>query len=215
MAHEVAREYWRNCSNTFITNKEYYEKCESVLDREVLPRLNRPDSTLDAGCGNGRFTLLLARASKRVDAFDLSPALISEAQAAAKARDCRNIHFWVGDLVDLRQRLDRYDVVACMGVISTIVDEWALQRAVGALSRATKPGGILLLRDSVSLLPDGQLVESSDYATRYRNVESYRRVFEELNFQLMLEIPLVEFGTSRNGFFLYRSAAARPEKFRV
>lgn len=205
VAHKVAHQYWRKCTNTFITNKEYYEKCESILDTKILSRLNNPDCTLDAGCGNGRFTLPLARASKRVDAFDLSPALISEAQAAAKARGCGNIRFWIDDLVDPKQKLNRYDVVACMGVISTIIDDWAFQRVVGTLSRATKPGGFLLLRDSVSLLVDGQLVENNNYATRYRNLENYCRVFEDLSFEMELEIPLIEFGTSRNGFFLYRS----------
>jgi len=91
------------------------------------------------------------------------------------------------------------------GVTSTIVDDWAFQAALDTLTRATRPGGLLLLRDSVSFLPDGQLVESNDYATRYRYREEYHQALERRGHRLEWSMRLVEFGTSLNEFSLYRA----------
>jgi O-antigen biosynthesis protein len=204
-AHQVAHGYWQKCSNSFLANPEYYDRCEVVLNQHLLQKLERPSRTLDAGCGSGRFTLPLARVSLRLDAFDLSPTLIEEAKANARKQGLDNIRFWVDNVVAPKSRLKTYELVSCMGVISTIIDEWAFLQVRDVLTEAVKPGGLLLLRDSVSLLPEGRLVDTSDYATRYRNRDEYRRAFQSVGFQLDLEITLAEFGTSVNAFFLFRA----------
>jgi 2-polyprenyl-3-methyl-5-hydroxy-6-metoxy-1,4-benzoquinol methylase len=203
-AHQVAQEHWRQCTNTFITNAEYYTKCENAIRHEVIPRLGHLGRLLDAGCGNGRFTLLFAQTSDDIDAHDLSPALIADAQRAASDAGLTCVRFYVDDVIHARTPDEAYDVVSCMGVLSTIVDDWAFQTVTRKLSGALKTKGLLLLRESVSLLPEGQIIESETYATRYRNEKEYCAHFSELGFTLEHTIPLAEFGTSVNRFYLYR-----------
>jgi SAM-dependent methyltransferase len=202
--HLTSLRYWQACSNTFITNPEYYDKCENVLRGSILPKLGNIRRLLDAGCGNGRFTLLLAGASAEAEAYDLSPSLILNASMSAKDAGAGNIRFQVKDICGGGWKTSHYDVVSCMGVFSTIIDDWAFRKAALELRNAARPGGLLLLRDSVSLLPDGQLVESETYATRYRNENYYRGVFSGLGLTLEHEELLVEFGSSVNRIYLYR-----------
>jgi 2-polyprenyl-3-methyl-5-hydroxy-6-metoxy-1,4-benzoquinol methylase len=203
-AHKVAQEHWRQCTNTFVTNTEYYSKCENAICNELIPRLGRIGRVLDAGCGNGRFTLLLAQMADDIEAHDLSPALIAEAQQAASDAGLTRVRFYVEDVIHARIPAGAYDAVSCMGVLSTIVDDWAFQAVTRKLSAALKTKGLLLLRESVSLLPEGRLVESDTYSTRYRNEQEYCAHFSTLGFTLEQTIPLAEFGTSVNRFYLYR-----------
>lgn len=203
-AHIIAQDYWRQCTDTFITNAEYYVKCEKAICNELIPRMGRVRRLLDAGCGNGRFTRLLAQTSDKVEAHDLSPALIAEAQRAAASGGLSNVRFYICDLIHADAPTGTYNVVSCMGVLSTIVDEWAFQVTTGKLSDALEIGGLLILRESVSLLPEGQLVQNDTYATRYRNEDEYCAHFSEMGFMLEHTITLVEFGTSVNKFYLFR-----------
>lgn len=203
-AHEIANKYWKHCANTFITNPEYYDSCDSVLKSEILPELGMPYRALDLGCGNGRFTFVLATVAQQIDACDLSEALIAQARQSAENQAVTNVRFWVEDIITGQLQPSTYDLVSCMGVLSTIIDGWAFHRILQAMRSALRPGGRLLLRDSLSRLPEGQLIESETYATRYRNEDDYRREFEELGLVLEYERLLVEFGTSINRFFLYR-----------
>ena len=205
-AHTVAHRYWASCSNTFITNPEYYDRCEAVLTEDVLPRLGSPHRVLDVGCGSGRYTLVLATIARFVDACDLSPALIAQARRNASERSVQNIAFRLEDITYAHPRRSGYDLVSCMGVLSTIVDDWAFRKITAAMRVALRPGGLLLLRDSVSRLPDGELVESDTYATRYRNEEAYRNRFAELGLTLVYDSLLAEFGASVNRYYLYRAA---------
>jgi SAM-dependent methyltransferase len=209
-AHEVAHRYWANCSNTFITNPEYYDRCEAVLNGDILARLGAPDRVLDLGCGSGRFTLVLAKIAGRVDACDLSAALIEQARCNAREQSVTNVRFRVEDITNAQLPRSAYTVVSCMGVLSTIVDDWVFRRITGVMRTALRGGGLLLLRDSVSRLPEGQLVESDTYATRYRNEDAYRDRFVEMGLTLEYETLLAEFGTSVNRFYLYRLAS--PER---
>jgi 2-polyprenyl-3-methyl-5-hydroxy-6-metoxy-1,4-benzoquinol methylase len=205
-AHAAAHKYWASCSNTFIANREYYETCEAVLKGEILSRLGKPHRVLDLGCGNGQFTFMLATVAEAIDACDLSGALIEQARQRAQDQAVKNVRLWVEDIIWMQPRQSAYDLASCMGVLSTVVDDWAYRAVIRTLRTSLRPGGLLLLRESLSLLPEGQLVESETYATRYRNEEAYRREFEQLGMVLEYEALLAEFGTSVNRFLLYRVA---------
>jgi SAM-dependent methyltransferase len=204
-AHTAARAFWRNCSSTFLTNPEYYDACETVLKRDILPSIEARRRALDAGCGNGRFTEALAKHAEKVDAFDLSPMLIEQARAAAVSKGTSNIDYWMDDIVDPKRRLGRYDLVACMGVLSTVVDDWAAEKVARLLMRVAEPGAYCILRDSVSLLPEGQLVKEPHYAINYRNKDKYEALFTGEGWRLKRLVPLVEFGTSLNAFVVFQA----------
>lgn len=208
-AHIVASQYWANCSNTFLADADYYEKCEVVLCQNVLSRVGFVDRVLDLGCGSGRFTLLLASTGRNVDAFDLSPTLIEQAARSAREQNIRNIRFRVEDITCTKLHRSVYGLVSCMGVLSTIIDDWAFQKVTHMLRATLQPEGWLLLRETLSSVEQGQLVESDGYAIRYRNENAYRNTFRDLGFNLESEIPLISAGTCANRFFLYRVAGGR------
>lgn len=202
--HVVALDYWKNCSNSFLANPEYYERCEVELRQSVLPRVGRVERLLDAGCGNGRFTFVFAEAASMVDAYDVSSALIGQAREAAKSRGAKNINFRVEDIARAKWAPSSYDVASCMGVLSTIIDEPIFLAVARKLRAAARPGGFMLLRDTVSLLPEGELVQSDTYAIRYRHENHYRQTLANLGMTLEYEAPLIEEGKLVNRIYLYR-----------
>jgi 2-polyprenyl-3-methyl-5-hydroxy-6-metoxy-1,4-benzoquinol methylase len=202
--HQVALRYWKDCSDTFLASPEYYDRCEKELRSQILPRLGKVQKLLDAGCGNGRFTLLLAQAAQAADAYDVSPLLIERARAAAEAAHIGNVCFEVRDISGVQLKSASYDVVSCMGVLSTIIDEPVFLRAVQRLRKALRPGGFMLLRETLSSLPDGELTETEGYAIRYRNDARYRHTLAEKGLQLEYEAMLIEAGSLTNRIQLYR-----------
>jgi 2-polyprenyl-3-methyl-5-hydroxy-6-metoxy-1,4-benzoquinol methylase len=202
--HQIALQYWKNCSDTFLASAEYYGRCEQELQNCILPRIGRIERLLDAGCGNGRFTLLLAKAARIVDAYDVSPPLIQLARNAAKSAHVTNVRFRVRDIAKLAARESAYDVVSCMGVLSTIIDEPAFFRVLDSLRKAVRAGGFVVLRETLSSLPEGQLVESESYAIRYRNEDRYRQTLADRGMTLEYEAPLLQESSLVNRIQLYR-----------
>lgn len=82
--HDQAHEYWKNCACTFLaSDPEYYNRQELAL-RRLLGNLDcSAGSALDVGCGNGRFSMVIADFVQQVFAFDLSNNLIHQAQKSA------------------------------------------------------------------------------------------------------------------------------------
>ena len=115
--------------------------------REVLERLNLTSDAVvvDLCCGDGLFTLPLARIVEKVIAIDLDPATLSVAQDRAHSEDISNCTFVVGDAYDLARLVPgggRVDVVMIANTFHGVPDKARLARAVAA---ALKPGGRLVV----------------------------------------------------------------------
>jgi SAM-dependent methyltransferase len=94
-------------------------------------------AALDAGCGSGANTVLLADAFTRVTGCDLS----EEAVRLARRRGLERL--LVADVNRLPLRTGAFDCVLCADVFESLeVDE---RRALEELARVTKPGGRLVL----------------------------------------------------------------------
>jgi SAM-dependent methyltransferase len=94
---------------------------------EVAAR--RPQSVLDAGCGEGWFARLVA--APRVECVDLSPAAVAAARA-------QGLSARVGDIQDLPFDDSEFDVVACHWVLYHLPD---VERGLRELARVLRPGG--------------------------------------------------------------------------
>lgn len=72
------------------------------IERELLQNLDGIHTVFDAGAGNGRFSILLARQGLEVTHFDISLPMIEEAKAAAaEAGVLDRVRFVQGSLEDL------------------------------------------------------------------------------------------------------------------
>jgi len=106
-----------------------------LFAREVA----RGRDVLDAGCGEGFGTVLLAETARQVTGIDYSPAAVAAATAAYRRP---NLEFRHLDVYAL-PRLDlRFDVITNFQVIEHLADPAAFLTAVRA---ALKPDGVLIL----------------------------------------------------------------------
>jgi len=96
-----------------------------------------------------------------------------------------------------------FDVVSCMGVTSTIVDESEFAKLVVCLKSYLNDNGILILKDSLSKISDQILCdEKTGYIALYREYRRYMDIFAKTGFRFIDEIRLVDSETKFNSIFI-------------
>lgn len=114
-------------------SKNRLERCLGGSIKSVLSN----HTVLEAGCGAGRFTELLAPYCKELYTFDLSSAI----EANFENNRSENITFFQADILDIPFEDAVFDVVICLGVLQHTPDS---KRAIEELWRVVKPGGKLI-----------------------------------------------------------------------
>jgi SAM-dependent methyltransferase len=102
---------------------------------------------LDVGAGVGATGLALAERGARVVALDLTPAMLAAARAQAEARGLANFETRLGDAAALPFPSDAFDLVSCRVCAHHFARPL---EALREMARVLRPGGRLLLVDSVS-----------------------------------------------------------------
>jgi SAM-dependent methyltransferase len=100
---------------------------------------------LDVCCGSGASALPAAAIvgpSGFVLGIDLADRLLEHARAKAKARELLNMHFRVGDILDLRIPDDQFDAVVCVFGIFFVPD---MPLALRLLWERVRPSGKLAI----------------------------------------------------------------------
>jgi SAM-dependent methyltransferase len=104
------------------------------------PVRSRDGLVLELGCGSGLLTRELTAAGHRVIATDASPAMLELARSYAPASED------IRALVLPEDPLPQADAVVCLGhVLNYLPDEAAVDKALTAIARALRPGGLLAL----------------------------------------------------------------------
>lgn len=114
----------------------------------LLVRLSAGASVLDIGCGPGSITLDLAEIvgpAGRVVGVDFAADAVTAARAAAAARGDDRTRFVVGDILDLEEPTETFDVVHAHQVLQHLRDPVA---ALEAMARHCRPDGIIAVRDA-------------------------------------------------------------------
>lgn len=114
-----------------------------VLDAPHLALLGDVSGkhVLDAGCGEGRFSRMLAERDALVTAIDLSPRMIELARESEVA-DALGIDYHEMDMCDLSAFGDEsFDIVVAY---LTIIDVEDYEGATAEISRVLRPGGQFL-----------------------------------------------------------------------
>jgi ubiquinone/menaquinone biosynthesis C-methylase UbiE len=137
----VARQYdMAKEENEKFFLRLYLHHINERLERTFAERKVR---ILDAGCGQGRLAIPLAKQGHEVAGIDLSgPALNSARRYAAE--EGVEVSFMAGSIeeVSARFRPESFDVVISTEVLYMVKD---YERALEGLTRALKPGGLLIL----------------------------------------------------------------------
>jgi SAM-dependent methyltransferase len=123
---------------------------ERLLDQaETLTELLHHDTqyssgskVLEAGCGVGAQTVILARSSPRarITSIDISPLSIRQAQQRLEKESIINVDFQTADIFNLPFDEDSFDHVFVCFVLEHLSDP---QGALVGLKKVLKPGGTL------------------------------------------------------------------------
>ena len=141
-----------------------WDRVRLVLEREVDRGATR---ILDAGCGTGWFTRRAATLGfTEVEAADFSTAAADIARRNAPASRVR-----VGALHEITCS-EPYDVVMCIDVLFHVVDDTMWARSVENLGLLTRPGGALVIQDSLNETGEPQPARH----VRFRSLAAYRNV---------------------------------------
>ena len=113
------------------------EHRDGLLDSWMLRAVGEVSGTrvIDLGCGEGRFSRMLARRGARVTGVDLCPPLIEHADTHRFGDE----EYLLGDMADLDGVPDAAFDIAISYV--TLVDVWHLDRAIDEAFRVLAPGG--------------------------------------------------------------------------
>tara|TARA_B100001989_G_scaffold185997_1_gene135606 strand:- start:577 stop:1302 length:726 start_codon:yes stop_codon:yes gene_type:complete len=115
-----------------------------LIRRERGDLLAEGASAIDAGCGNGRNLIYLARHFNMIGAgVDISSAAISQAKAASKDL---NIKYQVGSAADPLPTDDGSQTLALDMMTSHFLDKAGRERLRDELYRSLQPGGYLFMK---------------------------------------------------------------------
>ncbi|HML24552.1 MAG TPA: methyltransferase domain-containing protein [Aggregatilinea sp.] len=170
--HDI-RQYWDDMAASFDTEPDHglrdpqARRAWTDLLRTWMP--NGPQTVLDVGCGTGSLSVILAELGHTVTGIDVSPNMIAQAEAKARAQGC-DIPFHVMDAASPRFEPGTFDVVLCRHVL------WALPDPAQALRHwadlLAAPGRLMLIEgfwhtgaglhaaDVEAALPEGITVRS-------------------------------------------------------
>ena len=125
-----------------------YGRLQAIIHTDFIQHhIRRGDRVLDAGCGPGRFTAVMAKLGATVTALDLSGRQLELARESIRASELMHevTGFVQGDITDLSAFPDgHFDALVCYGGALSYVCELR-ERAAAELVRIVRPGGMLLI----------------------------------------------------------------------
>lgn len=159
-------------------------------DAEKIAQLAEPlasDVGLDLACGPGTFTMALAKKTKRVFGFDLTPALLDRARRRVLDEGAGNVALVCGDATALPFGSGSIDVAVCGYSLHHMTEP---RLALKELARVLRPGGRLAVVDL--FVPEGADQETHNGIERARDVshthtltrDGFPRLFETAGFRV-------------------------------
>lgn len=136
---QESRQYWNDLAPSFDDEPDHGLRDPLILEtwtkllKAWLPSASA--TILDIGCGTGSLSVVLAGLGHKVTGIDLSPSMISLAQAKAAAHG-HQIRFHVMDAAFPRFSSQQFDVIICRHLLWALPEpEQVLQRWVEFLKQ--------------------------------------------------------------------------------
>ena len=129
------------------TVSSYHQASPDLASMVEAAVLDGSERLLDVGTGTGHTALAFAPHVREVVALDLTTAMLAQGRSLAEAQGIANISFELGDAMDLAYPDASFDAATCRVCAHHFADPVA---AVREMARVLRPGGQLLLVDSVA-----------------------------------------------------------------
>jgi SAM-dependent methyltransferase len=114
----------------------------------VLKYLESTQSLADVGCGDGKATRRYAERVARCLGIERSEHLRALAAADQKAQPIDNLDFRSGDVLDLSEYAESFDVVVTERVLINLPSWEHQQQAIEQIQKALRPGGLYVLLEN-------------------------------------------------------------------
>jgi SAM-dependent methyltransferase len=128
---------------TVVAEKPASESAAQAYAAARLAGCRRGARILDAGCGNGRHAVPLARAGYEVVALDCSRPLLDAARSAVGGAP--SPRFVLGSYAELPFEAASFDAVLCLGTALGYLGEPGDRKALREFRRVLAPGGRLVI----------------------------------------------------------------------
>ena len=146
------------------------EEALKAFIEEYIPK-NRRGRALDIGCGNGRFTEVMADYFDSVDGIDIAGSIIEK---NTLKNQYKNILYYNNDLEQFAQESSfTYDFIYVGGVLMYILDE-KIEASYHLLDKLLNSNGKLILRESVMTKERVDNISDS-YVAYYRAKDFYAK----------------------------------------
>lgn len=115
---------------------------------ELLAHIQPGMTALELGCGSGWLTLALAQKGAAAHGLDISAQALEIARAyydSIRETVSGTVTYEAADLNTLTLPAEQYDVIVVKGTLHHLLE---MERVIGELHRALRPGGLLWVSDS-------------------------------------------------------------------
>ncbi|OGO41469.1 MAG: hypothetical protein A2Z04_03535 [Chloroflexi bacterium RBG_16_57_9] len=163
--HDTIRKAFTQQASAYATSTNLIVGNTEAL-RLIVQHLDPSPETrvLDVAAGTGFLSLALAECVREIVAYDLTPAMLAQAEAAAAARGLTNLRTQLGPAEQLPFPEASFDLVTCRLAIHHFADP---ARPVAEMRRVCRPDGRVALIDIIA-------PEDPAIATRYNALERAR-----------------------------------------
>lgn len=135
--------YWEDLNTVSIVDRNLHELEIAFISKFLAPE----QIAVDIGCGDGLATFRFAEKVKFCFGIERSDYLRSKAEESLRECVANNISFTSGDILDLSQYKNQFDVAITQRVLINL-PSWNLQtQAIENVHKCLKKGGIYLLTE--------------------------------------------------------------------
>jgi 2-polyprenyl-3-methyl-5-hydroxy-6-metoxy-1,4-benzoquinol methylase len=218
----MATEYWEKAAEDYSKGVISEELTLKPIILELIGNVNNKQ-VLDLGCGDGRYSIVMAKMGATVTGIDASKHQI---EIAEKKHPHNNIEYAIGDASDIEQiKAQTIDLVLMNLVVPDMKNNNILERTFLQIKRVLKQNGrfIFSTLHPLYLSPDQ---DQYDRATGFKKENYYKEghsykaeskisggsdfTFNETHFSLTFLSKVLE----KNGFLIKRIIESKsvPEK---
>ncbi|HDY86484.1 MAG TPA: class I SAM-dependent methyltransferase [bacterium] len=152
LAEHSAGEIWNWESPA---GKERWKRRVAMLSSHIKPGMN----TLEVGCGTGYLTKELVKTGTQINAIDISPDLLKQAESEIKAP---NVTFMIENAYDMSFKNESFDSI----VGSSVLHHLDIDSALTEFYRVLKPGGNIYFTEPNMMNPQIALQKKIPYLKR-------------------------------------------------